>query len=455
MSPAGLPGAVHAPGTSVIQTLSLGTLVALNLLFGVLAQGLVVVLIGPGPATDALFASLTLPQLLLLLTSGPAARVLVPIFSRAAEERTVREEAWTVVQVVVATVGGLALLLAATSGLWVPVLFPGFTPATHALTVTLARIQLAAVVLTAATTVLAAFHQSRGRFVRVEAALLGGTAVAALVIGFGVSAFGVVGVAWVAVFQGTLQCAALLPGLGRWRRPDWRAASVAELRRGMMPLAAGALVYKNERTVDRWLASFATSGNLSLLALGHQACTSAGVVLHRVVTAPLVPRLSRQFAGGDLDGFRRSYRVGAGKLLLVTLGVWATVAGIGRLLIPLVAGLGQMSAADLGGLWTIVLALGGYLVAGACGQVLSAAFYAQSDTVTPTRVGIVAFLLSLPLRVLGLSIAGAPGIALGSSAYHALNAAMLLWALESRATREATAERGAVAAPAVPSWWSK
>ena len=53
---------------------------------------------------------------------------------------------------------------------------------------------------------------------------------------------------------------------------------------------------------------------------------------------------------------------------------------------------------DLERLWLIVLASSGYVIAGGCGQVVSAGFYAQGDTVTPTRVGIATFLASIPLR---------------------------------------------------------
>lgn len=435
------------------HTLTLGTLVTLNLLFGVLVQGLVILLIGPGPETDALFASLTIPQLLLVLTSGPSARVLLPLFSRAPDEATVQGAAWTLLQVIVAVVATFAGALAAAAAFWVPLLFPGFDAATRALTITLTRLQLAGVVLTAAVTVLAAFHQSRGRFIRVEGGLLLGTAVAALLMPIGVRTFGVGGAAVLTILQAGLQGLGLLRGLGRWQRPDWRAPAVADLGRAVVPLIAGALVYKNERTVDRWLASFTSGGNLSLLALAHQGCASATVLVHRVATAPLVPALARHHASGEIVAFRQVYRRGARRLSVITGALWAAGAIGGWFVLPWLPRVGGLTPDDLRAFWVVGLALGGYLVGAGCGQILGAAFYARGDTMTPTRVGLGAFAVSVPARALGLALWGAPGIALGSSLYHVVNAVILFRRLERdslREARKATAVSSPLAAPRVP-----
>jgi putative peptidoglycan lipid II flippase len=75
---------------------------------------------------------------------------------------------------------------------------------------------------------------------------------------------------------------------------------------------------------------------------------------------------------------------------------------------------------DLWTFWLILLALGGMLIAGGTGQVLSSAHYATGDTRTPTRIGVIGFTVGISLKATGLLTLGLVGIALGTSVYYVL-----------------------------------
>ena len=59
--------------------LALGWLAATNLLLGLLIQWYVVTRLGVGMATDALYAGMAVPQLVLAVVGGSLGHVLVPL----------------------------------------------------------------------------------------------------------------------------------------------------------------------------------------------------------------------------------------------------------------------------------------------------------------------------------------------------------------------------------------
>jgi peptidoglycan biosynthesis protein MviN/MurJ (putative lipid II flippase) len=79
-----------------------------------------------------------------------------------------------------------------------------------------------------------------------------------------------------------------------------------------------------------------------------------------------------------------------------------------------------------------LICLGGIFVGGALGQILSTAFYAITDTVTPTRIGAVVFTLGITLKISGFFLFGILGIAIGSSVHYLLAAAVLYVSLEKK-----------------------
>jgi putative peptidoglycan lipid II flippase len=83
-------------------------------------------------------------------------------------------------------------------------------------------------------------------------------------------------------------------------------------------------------------------------------------------------------------------------------------------------------------LQSILICLGGIFIGGALGQILSTAFYALTDTITPTKIGTVVFTLGIALKIFGFFLFGILGIAIGSSLHYSLAAAALFVSLENK-----------------------
>jgi putative peptidoglycan lipid II flippase len=403
----------------------LAGLACVDILLSVVYQWYFLRRIGPGLETDALYAGMMIPQLVLLVLTGSLIQVLVPLLAVQSDE-SYTQSVWTFMHVVTFGFGGLVLLAWITAGWWVAFTVPGFSIEGRQLTEHLVRIQLVGLVLSALSSVLWTAQQARRRFLwsAVSAALAGIVGLGFLL--WGLSRFGVAAAAWVGVLRAGLLTALLLPGVGGYRRPRWRTDVTIEAWRRMRPLLSRSVYFKADIVVDRFLAGLAPVGALSLLTLARQLYTAGHQVVNRAVTAPAIPALAQLAARGDWTQFRAARRVRAR---------WATGGAAAGVLLLLVFGHPVLSAFfahssfrpdQVDQMWGLLLVLSGVWVAGVTSQVLAGAFYAQGDTETPTRIGVVSFTVGVALKVLGFYVAGVWGIAAGASLHYLLMGSLLV-----------------------------
>jgi putative peptidoglycan lipid II flippase len=411
------------------QTLTLAALAGTNILLTLLFQWYVITQLGVGIETDALFAGMALPTLILSVVSSSLTHVLVPLLATE-NEITFGENAWSFFLGITVLFATLALVLFVTAGVWVPWLVPGFSPAARALTVSLTRIQLVSMIFTASVSVLWSVYHARKQFIWVELSTLLSNLIALVLIVKLLALYGIVAAAMVIVLRTLLQLLWLLPGLGRWRRPNWNSTAMHEAWSRIRPLLIGTAYYRTDPLVDRFLASMAPAGGLSLLYVGQQLYGVANVVAEKALAAPMVPQLAIEAAAGRWSTFRHIYRK---RLLLIgsitTAGYFVFVL-TGERILSLLIGHGGVTSANVHLLWLIMIALAGFFIAGAMGQITSTTFYAMGDTRTPTRMSIVTYTLYVPAKVLGFMRYGLMGLAVVTSVYLFVNLIIQILLLE-------------------------
>ena len=400
--------------------LALGWFAATNLLLGLLIQWYVVTRLGVGVATDALFAGMAVPQLGLAVVSVALMNVLVPLLA-GSSEATQRDAAWSFL---VAIAGGSALLVAlfgVTAPIWISWLLPGFGSAARALTVELTRIQLLGFVFTASISVLWSFYYARHRFLVAEAAPVAGSLIALGALVWALPRFGVHAAAWAAVGRSAVPVLLLLPALFPWRRPTWRSEAMALAWKRMRPLLAGNVYYKMDPLVDRFLASMAPAGGLSILYLGQQIWSAASQVLNKAIASPMVPLLAVQANERKWLEFQTTFRRRAFWMTILTGTGFLLFLAVGEPLLRLLIGHGGVTRENVSFLWKILVCLGGVLIAGSIGQITSASFYAFGDTRTPTRLGVLTFTIYVPAKILAFFSFGLLGVAVSTSLFALVN----------------------------------
>lgn len=406
------------------RTLTLGGLAGINVLVSFAFQWYIFTHLGPGRATDALVAGMVVPQLVFAVVSGSLTHVLVPLLA-SEDESTFRRDAWTFFQGVGLFFGAVALVLSLAAPIWVPLTVPGFGGPTTALTVALVRVQLIGMVFTASTSVLWSVYHARQRFAWAELSVVLAAVLSFPVLLLALPRYGVLAAAWVFVLKFGLQMLMLLPGLGRYHRPDFGTAAAKEAWRRIHPLLVGTSFYKTDQLVDRFLASMAPAGGISLLYLAQQLYGAGHQVLNTAVAAPMVPALAMRATRRDWSGFRQLSRKRLHLMLAVTGVCLIGLVAVGGPVLSALFGHGRFDAREIDRLWWLLLALGGTWVGGAAGQILSTSFYAKGDTRTPTRIGVLGFAAGVVFKVGGFYLFGVVGIALGTSLYFMINAVAL------------------------------
>lgn len=402
------------------QTIILALLAGTNILVTLLFQWCVITQLGVGLQTDALFAGMAVPQLILMVVSSSLTHVLVPLLATEDGE-TFRRDAWGFFLAISGGFGLLALGLHFSAGYWVSWLVPGFSPAGQALTVILTRIQLLGMVLTASVSVLWSVYHARQRFVWVELSTLLSSVIALALLIKLLPRYGVVGAALLVVLRSGLQVLWLLPGLGRWQWPDWNSPAMREAWRRVRPLLLGNAYYRTDMLVDRVLASMAPLGGLSLFYIGQQIYGVANVVAEKALAGPLVPALALHAGAARWQAFRRLYQKRLFTVAGLTASGYLLFLLIGERILALLIGHGGVTQDNVHFLWLIMLALVGVFIAGAMGVITSKTFYAMGDTRTPTRMSVITYTLYIPAKIFGFLHYGLLGLAIVTSAYLFLN----------------------------------
>ncbi len=374
------------------QTITLACLAGTNILVTLLFQWYVITQLGVGMETDALFAGMAVPQLILLVVSSSLTHVLVPLLATE-NESTFRQNAWGFFLGISGIFTMLALVLFITASYWVPWL------------------------VTASVSVLWSVYHARQRFIWVELSTLLSSLLSLLLLIKILAIYGVVGAAMLIVLRTAMQIVWLLRGLGRWEWPDWGSPAMREAWRRIRPLLIGNSYYRTDLLIDRFLASMAPAGGLSLLYIGQQIYGVANVVAEKAIATPMVPALAIQANAAKWPAFRRIYQ----RRLLAMGGLTALGYVIfliaGERILNLLIGHGGVTTDNVHLLWLIMLALVGFFMAGAMGVITSKTFYAMGDTRTPTRMSIVTYTLYIPAKVLGFLRYGLMGLAVVTSVY--------------------------------------
>lgn len=419
------------PPLAMKQTVQLGTLSAANIGIAFLFQWYVLTQLGPGMETDALFAGMTLPQLVLAVISGSLMHVLVPLLAGENEDR-LRHDAWGFLVLVGGLFGLLATILYVTAPWWIPLTVPGFGGAGKVLTIELTRIQLIGMVFAAINGVQWAAYHARQQFVWAEFTPILASAAALLLLIWALPRYGVIAAAWISTLRMALQTLLLAPGMGKPLWPDLRSPAISAAWQRIKPLLLGTAYYKTDPLVDRFLLSTAGSGSLSLYYLAQQIYGAVSQVINKAIAAPLVPLLSKLHKAGDRDGFRRTYQRKLLQVGAISLAGLLFLGLFGQAMLDLLVGHRNISADNVEELWWIMIWLGGMFVGGVAGQICSSSFYACGDTITPTRMSMLTYTAYIPSKVAAFYFLGVIGLAIATSIYYITNLSLQVYLLEKK-----------------------
>lgn len=421
----------------------------LSSVVGLLSQILITREFGTSADLDAFYAANRLPEILFTLMAGGAlASAFIPTFTGLLS-RSLRSRAWRLASSIgnlIIIILGLLGLLAWLAAPWLVrnILAPGFeSPDQIALTVTLLRIMLLSPLIFGVSGLIMGILNSHQRFALPALAPVLYRLGIILSVIFFAPRYGISALAWGVVLGAILHLIIQVPGLfqlgGRYSlalglsNPD-----TVEVGRLMLPRLLGAAVVQVNFLVNTILASAMLVGSLSALTVAFMVMMMPQVVIAQAIAIAALPTFSEQFARGEKDQLRGTL---ANTLRGIIFLSFPASLGLVLLRFPIVSmlferGMFDAQSTDLVAwalLWYGVGLLGHSLL-----EIVTRAFYAMHDTLTPVLVGVGAMSLNILLSI-GLSIAFGRlgwyplgGLALANSLATALEVLTLVLLLRSK-----------------------
>ena len=414
---------------------SLGQLVVQFALQVVLAK-----CFGAGAEMDAFVSAIALPTVLSAIFVGSLNFALIPTISQRMAHGE-DDAAWSTASGVAWLLLLFTAVLSAVVFLFaVPItrlLYPGFVVTQTALTAQLLTILAWLLVSNGLIAFSTAVLHCQKRFTVPAIAPVVGTGLTlALVIAY--RERGIAAVAQ-AVLAGSLLVAALqmaalpITRLRLFRRLD---PGVYQCLRLMAPLVSGAMFFRLDPLVDRYLASELSTGSIAHLGYAMRLVTALTMVATSGLAVVAFPNFARQHASGKPEAFCQEISHALRCLCVIMVPIVLGLGCYSRDVIHDLFERGEFTAEDTRIVALLLVLYLGMVVGAACGDVAAKIFFALSNTRTPTIIGCAGFGLGLLLKILLTPNLGVTGIAIATSTYYLVNVLVMLTVLRRQLGRQ-------------------
>jgi putative peptidoglycan lipid II flippase len=241
---------------------------------------------------------------------------------------------------------------------------------------------------------------------------------------------GIFAVAWGVVAGAGLTSLLLLPLLLQQLSlsSGWQGTTSPATRRcivALAPLVLGALYWRLDPLLDRWLASHLPAGSIAHLGYAWRLTCALSLVGTSGLGIVAFPAIAAHAAGDQ------RHELNAELAHALRLFVFLTVpvcVGIGFFATPVVRFLfehGRFAPLDTASVALLVICYIGVVFGAGAGDLLSRTFYALNDTRLPVIVGSLVFTLLVAAKIALIRPLGVTGLAAATSLFYLLNAGLL------------------------------
>jgi len=415
---------------------------ALSRILGLAREMVIGQQFGTSSELDAYLAAFRLPDILFQLVAGGAlGSAFIPTFSgylARGDERGAWRLASAVINLVFVLLSALALLAAAFAPLLVAkVVAPGFDPAKRALTAQLMRLMLLSPVIFSVSGIVMGVLNSYQHFLLPALAPIGYNLSIIGAALFLSPSLGIHSLAVGVVVGSLLHLAVQVPGLirrGMGYSPILNLGDpgVREVGRLMAPRVLGLAVVQLNFLVNTILASGLADGSLAALNFAWLLMLLPQGIFAQALATAAFPTFSELVAKRQVAEMRGT--LSATLRAILYLAVPASV-GLFALRYPIVQLLFQRGAFKESSTEAVVWALQFYalgLFAHAAVEILTRAFYALHDTLTPVLIGGGAMSINVVLSLILIRPLAHGGLALANSMATILEMVGLLLVIRKR-----------------------
>lgn len=375
---------------------------------GLLRDRLLAAKFGAGDTLDVYYAAFRIPDTIYgLLVAGALSAAFVPVFTELITRKR-GDDAWRLssgmLSLLGLTLAALGVLFAVFAPTVVPWLTPGFTPEKQALTVTLTRIMLFSAFFLGLSAVLGGMLISFRSFVAYSLAPLFYNL--GIIFGAGVLTdfIGPAGLAWGVVTGAFLHFMVQLPEVARTGfrfRPvlftALRDSAVRRVARLMVPRALAMGINQAGLIVMTVFASTLASGSLAVYIFANNIESVPLGLFGVAFSLAVFPMLSRYAAESDGEAFFRSFAQTFRRILFFVLPLSVMLIVARAQVVRVLLGAGQFDWDDTRATFGVLGVLSVSLFAQSLLPLLTRAFFALQNTLTPLYVAAGSELLHIGL----------------------------------------------------------
>jgi len=421
------------------RILTVGGYTLLSRVTGFIRDIILAAVLGAGPAADAFFVALRLPNhFRAIFAEGAFNAAFVPAYARIHAQGGAHRAGLFADRIFTLLLASQVVLLAVAlifTPSVIDVLAPGFRadPERFGLSVDLTRITFPYLLLITLVTLYGGILNARERFAAASAApiLLNVSMIAALLLARFFPNAGHAA-AWGVLVSGVLQV--LLVGAEAWRTgalPKFRALKldddVKRFFRALGPATVGSAGVQLALFADTIIASFLPAGAVSALYYADRINQLPIGVIGIAAGTVVLPEMARRIAAGDESGAAHAQNRAVEFTLLLGIPCIAAFFTIPDLIMRALFVRGAFTDAD-------ALAAGHTLAAYAFGLLpfvlirsAVASFFARGDTATPVKAALAAAAVNIGFKVLLMGPLAQVGLALATSIGAWINLGLVVW----------------------------
>ncbi|MFM2483182.1 murein biosynthesis integral membrane protein MurJ [Celerinatantimonas sp. YJH-8] len=219
--------------------------------------------------------------------------------------------------------------------------------------------------------------------------------------------------------------------LGMLRRPrwGWHHAGVTQIRKLMIPALFGVSVSQLNLLFDTFMASFLVSGSISWLYYSDRLLEFPLGLFGIAIATVILPSLSQRHVDQDPKAFRQTMDWAVRMIWLLGLPAMVGMMVLAGPMLRVLFMRGEFDQSDVSHAAASLIAYMSGLLFFMLIKVLAPGYYARQDTRTPVRYGIIAMLSNMLFNLILVLPFGYVGLAAATAFSAVINASLLYWGL--------------------------
>jgi putative peptidoglycan lipid II flippase len=425
---------IKAPGKKTFPTFVAITLFTfINAFINYLTITMLAYFFGAGIEIDAFFAATTLPLVIIAILQVIIPNTFIPVFINIKKQD--ETNSWRVASImtnlIFVILAIIAIIGVTFSKTIITLINPGFSTSTAARSSALFSYLILSLVFSGTAIILSSIYYAQKKFIR---PLLAQTVSSSIILFFVLLFHNQIGLKSIAM--GTLagsiiQFGILHSVLLRRRRYspsfDFRKKEIIALFALMLPLLLGALFYKMNIVVERFITSRLAPGSVAYLGYAGKINAALLLFLTQGISITLFQRLSEHSAVMDFSGLQETLSRGLRAMILLTTPFVFLMVFAGNDLVRLAFQRGNFTPQATRTVSVILLAYLGYFVVNSVGVPVVNTLYSLQLTTTISVVGASGFILFIFFALILSQAMGCKGIALAASIQSFISITCFLW----------------------------